>query len=455
MESILIVDDDKKLQAMLCAILESAGYRAFTADSGDEALKKIIDENFDLILLDNQLPGTSGLEVLEQAKKLNPDLNIIMLTGNRDINNAIKAMKLGASDYIIKPFDKDELLIRIGNAIKSHNANREVEFLRKTIEENAMKVQFVGESPQIQKVLNQVKIVAPLNMTVIIQGESGTGKDLIAQMIHNMSPRKNNPFVAIDCGSIPESLAESELFGYEKGAFTGTVGRKEGRFETANGGSLFLDEINNLSPAVQMKLLRIIQGKKLQRLGGKSSIKIDVRIIIATNINLAEAVSKGSFRNDLFHRLNEFYIVLPPLRDRKDDIPVMAKHFLSEANSEFNKNVKGFTPEAMDYLYNFNWSGNVRELRNMVRRAAVLAQKEDIERENIIANSIEVPSAGSEKSMPDVLPSGISLDEAVENVEKKIIQTALDCAEGNQSKAAKILKMNRKTLFRKIKKFEL
>ncbi|MBI5359287.1 MAG: sigma-54-dependent Fis family transcriptional regulator [Planctomycetes bacterium] len=454
MENILIVDDDKKLQSLLCTILESGGYKAVAADNGDEALKKILDENFDLILLDNQLPGTSGLEVLEQAKHLNDNLNIIMLTGNRDINNAIKAMKLGASDYIVKPFDKDELLIRIDKAIKSYNADREVEFLRKTIEENAMKIQFVGESPQIIKVLNQVKIVAPLNMTVIIQGESGTGKDLIAQMIHNMSPRKNNPFVAIDCGSIPESLAESELFGYEKGAFTGTVGRKEGRFETANGGSLFLDEINNLSPAVQMKLLRIIQGKKVQRLGGKNSQKIDVRIIIATNINLAEAVSKGSFRNDLFHRLNEFYIVLPPLRDRKDDIPIMSKHFLAEANSEFNKNVKGFTPEAMEYLYNYNWSGNVRELRNMVRRAVVLAQKEDIERENIIANFVAMPASDTEESLPD-MPPGISFDDAMDNVEKKIIQKALDHAEGNQSKAAKILKMNRKTLFRKIRKLEL
>jgi len=314
----------------------------------------------------------------------------------------------------------------------------------------------MGESPQIKQVLKQIKIIAPTNMTVILQGESGTGKELIAQMIHQKSPRKNNPFIAIDCGAIPDTLAESELFGHEKGAFTGADAQKEGRFEEANGGTLFLDEITNLSTTTQRKLLRVIQERRLQHIGGKRSIKIDVRIIVATNINLSGAVRRGKFREDLFHRLNEFHISLPPLRERKEDIPHLAMRFLKEGNQELNKKTEGFSSDVMKLFLNYPWPGNVREFKNVVRKAVLLCDFNHIKPEHVSLDNI-APSKKPEFQQD--LDKGVSLKEitkkATRQIEKKVIKQALTKAGGNKSKTAKILKIDRMTLYSKIKEHKI
>ncbi len=372
MEKILIVDDDKDFQFTVYNILKDEGYEVIVTNNGTGAFNKIKRTSPDLVLLDIKLPDINGMKILERIKKTDKDLIVIMITGYGHINETVKAMKLGAFDYITKPFDNRELIIRIKKALQTQYLNKELESLRKIVGENIVTKEVMGEGPKIKRVLNQLKIIAPTNLSVIIQGESGTGKELIAQMIHQVSKRKDEPFITIDCGTIPVELAESELFGYEKGAFTGSDSKKEGRFEQANGGTLFLDEINNLSDAIQMKLLRVIQERKLQHLGGKKDINIDVRIIVATNVDLYEAVKSGKFRNDLFHRLNEFHIFIPPLRERKEDIPTLAKHFLNMANKELNRKIKGFSADAMKFLHNYSWPGNVRELKNAIRRAVIL-----------------------------------------------------------------------------------
>jgi transcriptional regulator with PAS, ATPase and Fis domain len=322
--------------------------------------------------------------------------------------------------------------------------------LRKQLEEKHYSDAVLGKSEQFKHVLKQVGVIAPTNMTVVIQGESGTGKEVIAQMIHQESPRKENQIIAIDCGAIPESLVESELFGYEKGAFTGAITQKEGKFELANGGTIFLDEITNLSDANQIKLLRVIQERKIHRLGGKKDIKIDVRIIAASNVKIEDAVAEGNFRHDLFYRLNEFQIKLPALRERKDDIPVFAKHFLDDANREMSKDIKGFASEAMNVLLEYNWPGNVRELKNIIRRAVVLAENEQIIPENIsftIINEKENYTNGLHSNN-----NGIStLEDATKEFEKDLIKKTLNQTGGNKIRAAKLLQMNRKTLYRKMK----
>jgi len=359
-EKILIVDDDRDIRFSLSHILKETGYDVIDARDGREALKILRGNCPDLVLLDMRLPGMDGIEILEKAKKIDKDLIVIMLTAYSDVKDTVKAMRLGAYDYITKPFDNEELILIIKKALSTQDLSREVKNLRRKLGEKLAIEEVMGESPQIKQVLKQVEIIAPKNMTVIIQGESGTGKEIITQLIHQKSLRKDKPFVAIDCGAIPETLIESELFGYEKGAFTGADDRKEGKFEQSNNGTLFLDEITNLTDAMQMKLLRVIQERNLQRLGGKRDIRIDIRILAATNTKLYEVVQAGKFREDLFHRLNEFHIYLPPLCERKEDIPFLTKRFLDEANQEYNKTVKKVSGEAMKILLNYRWPGNVR-----------------------------------------------------------------------------------------------
>jgi DNA-binding NtrC family response regulator len=395
-----------------------------------------------------------GMEVLDKMKKINKELIIIMLTAYGDVRGAVEAMKLGAFDYVTKPFDNEELTLIIKNALRTQYLSKEVEVLRKRLGEKTAIDKFVGESPAIKQVLKQVDIIAPTNMTAIIQGESGTGKELIAQMIHQKSRRSDKPFVAVDCGAIPETLVESELFGYEKGAFTGADARKEGKFEQADSGTLFLDEIGNLSESIQMKLLRVIQERKIQHLGGKKDIKVDVRIIVATKVNLYNAMKAGKFRDDLFHRLNEFYIDLPPLSERKEDIPVLAEYFLEEANNALSKNIKGFSRrggEAMEILLSYDWPGNVRELKNLVKRAALLCDSE-----YILANhlSLNIWSQNNLK-LTDGLNLTVSFKDATKEFQRDLIKKTLERADGNKTKAAKILQINRKALYRKIRSLDL
>jgi len=454
MDKILIVDDDKDFQFTVYNILKDEGYEVIVTNNGTGAFNEIKKTSPDLVLLDIKLPDMNGMKILERIKKTDKDLIVIMITGYGHINETVKAMKLGAFDYITKPFDNRELIIRIKKALQAQYLNKELESLRKIVGENIVTKEVMGEGPQIKRVLNQLKIIAPTNLSVIIQGESGTGKELIAQMIHQVSKRKDEPFITIDCGTIPVELAESELFGYEKGAFTGSDSKKEGRFEQANGGTLFLDEINNLSDAIQMKLLRVIQERKLQHLGGKKDININVRIIVATNVDLYKAVKSGKFRNDLFHRLNEFHILIPPLRERKEDIPTLAKHFLNMANKELNRKIKGFSEDAMKFLHNYSWPGNVRELKNAIRRAVILTDYDVSKYISLTSLSADMKQQ-EEIEMIKTFEEGFSFGEIIKNFERNLIQKALEKADNNKTQAAKILKIQRKALYRKMEKLGL
>ncbi len=456
METILIVEDQKDMQFILANILKEKGYETIIAEDGHRALKEVKKGAVNLVLLDIKLPGMDGMKVLEKIKDIDKDLSVIMLTAYGDVRNSVKAMKLGAVDYLIKPFEAEELILSIKKALQTQYLTIEVERLRKRLEEKTAVEEFMGASPQIKHILKQVDIIAPTNMTVIIQGESGTGKELIANMIHQMSPRSDKPFIVIDSGAIPETLLESELFGYEKGAFSGAEARKEGMFEHANGGTLFLDEIANLPLSAQAKLLRAIQERRIQHLGGKKHIRVDVRIIAATNTYLFNSVKKGEFRDDLFHRLNEFVISLPPLRERKEDIPVLAKHFLNEANQELSKKIKGFSAEAMKSLLNYHWPGNVRELRNAIKKGVLMADSHYIKRADLVFLDDTAPF--KKINFEQDIEKGASLKkilkEATEKIEQEAIKQALAKAGGNKTKAAKILKITRPTLYSKIKEFQ-
>jgi len=455
MERILIVDDDKDFQFTVSNVLKDEGYDVIAMSNGIGAFKTIKKYSPNLVLLDIKLPDVDGMKILEGIKKIDKDLIVIMITGYGGINEAVKTMKLGAFDYITKPFDSRELIIRIKKALQTQYLSREVESLRKTLSEKAVVEGVMGESAQIKRVLNQVKIVAPTNLTVIIQGESGTGKELIARMIHQESERKDKPFIAVDCGAIPVALAESELFGYEKGAFTGSDEKKEGRIEQADQGTLFFDEITNLPDAIQMKLLRVIEERKLQHLGGKKDIDINVRIIAATNIDFYEAVKSGKFRNDLFQRLNEFYIFLPPLRERKEDIPILAKHFLDKANKELNRKIKGFAADAMKFLHNYHWPGNVRELKNVIKKAVILIDYDISEYITLGDLSPDIIKPYNEIDITKTLDKGLSFEDITQNFERDLIQKALTKAGNNKTYAAKILKIQRKALYRKMRKLGL
>jgi len=468
LDKILIVDDDKDMQDILSSLINTEGYEAITAGDGRKALKEIRTHSPDLVLLDIRLPEMDGMDVLKEIKKIDKNLPVIMLTAYEDVKGAVQAMKLGAFDYITKPFDNEEMVLNIKRAFQTCYLSREVENLRKILEGKRIVERFLGESPPIKQILNQVKIIALTDMTVIIQGESGTGKELIARMIHQESLRHDKPFIAVDCGTIPENLVESELFGYERGAFTGADKRKEGKFESANEGTLFLDEVTNFPQSLQVKLLRAIQERKVQHLGGTKEVKIDVRIVAATNAILSDEVKEGRFRDDLYHRLNEFNIVLPPLRERKDDIPLLAKYFLEEANLEFNKKIEGISGDAMKSLLEYYWTGNVRELRNEIRKAVLLADSNTIREINLPLPS-PPPSRGGGGGWGEGnlfadfdrlnLDKDISLREitrkATEKIEKEIIKEALAKAKNNKVKAAKILKIDRMTLYSKIKSLGL
>lgn len=447
METILIVDDNEDLQFNLSNIIQSEGYNVITAGEGNRAIKEVSSKSPNLVLLDMRLPGKDGMTILKEIKEIDSNIIVIMLTAYGDVKGAVNAMKLGAYDFITKPFDNDELVFCIKKALQTQELSNEVKSLRKQLNDKTLKDEVIGHGKEFKVVLKQVELIAPTNMTVMIQGESGTGKEIVCNLIHKLSLRKDQPLVAIDCGAIPDTLVESELFGHEKGSFTGADYTKQGKFEQANGGTLFLDELTNLTEANQMKLLRVIQERNIHRIGGKKSIPIDVRIICASNIQLADAVTKGKFRNDLFYRLNEFHINLPLLKDRRDDVPVLARHFLDEANKELSKEVKNFSHESAKLILEYEWPGNVRELKNVVRRAVLLTEGEMIQPESLSLNQIKYNENETEPDVED--PN--SLEDATKKVERNMIIKALEQSGGNKIKAASLLSMNRKTLYRKIK----
>lgn len=447
MAKILIVDDNKFIRYTLTTLLEDADYRCTQVADGFAAIKEIKETFYDLVILDMKLPGLTGKEIFFEIKKTDPDVPIIFLTAFGDIKDAVDLMKKGAYHYVTKPFNNDEILILINKAIENRYLNKEINILRKRLDEGSD--QIIGKSPEMNAVFNQVNIVAPTDLTVVIHGESGTGKEVIANLIHQKSERSKGPFIAVDCGAIPETLIESELFGHEKGAFTGADNMKQGKFELANNGTIFLDEITNLSDANQVKLLRVIQERKLTRLGGKVNIPINIRIIAASNIRLAEFVNTKRFRHDLYYRLNEYNIDLPALRARISDIPLFATFFIDKCNKEFNKDVHSLSEDAMQELMDYDWPGNVRELRNIIRRAVLMAAGETI-------TTIQIPKEinyNLEKDS-DSLTQG-NLEDSKKNIEKEFILNALKETGGNKSKAAKLLNINERTFYRKLKLYNL
>ncbi|MCX6553672.1 MAG: sigma-54 dependent transcriptional regulator [Candidatus Aminicenantes bacterium] len=466
MNKILVVDDDLDFCSNLSAILQENGFEVMTAATGREALLKIQGACPDLVLLDLRLPDIDGMKVLQKIKGSNPDLDIIVITAYIDVKDAIRAIKLGAYDYITKPFDNEELLLTISKAFTVRQLRAEIDILKKRLAEKLPVEKIIGDSPQIKKVLLKVDLVAPTDFTVIIQGASGTGKEIIANLIQQKSLRKDNAFIPIDCSAIPETLIEAELFGYEKGAFTGADRKKEGKFELANEGTLFLDEIANLSEGMQAKLLRVLQERKLQHLGGNKDIKINVRLIAASKINLFEAMKQGKFRDDLYYRLNEFLIEIPKLCEREDDIAVFAKYFLEKTNRELNKKIGGISSAAMRLLFNHKWPGNVRELKNTIRRAALVAASDQITPADILLEQTDSGQSNGSDTAPrdeelvnSVLDGSLSLKEMTNRVaaeiEKEVIRKALLKTGGNKSKAAKLLKIERVTLYAKMKELQI
>ncbi|UCG66256.1 MAG: sigma-54-dependent Fis family transcriptional regulator [Deltaproteobacteria bacterium] len=444
--SVLVVDDDPGHRTMLRTLLKGWGYGIDEADDGSTAIEKVHDRAFDLILMDIRMIKVSGLQALTEIKTFNPTIPIIVMTAYSSVETAVEALKNGAYDYLTKPLDFDELRLAMDRAMDHRDLKEENRLLRETLGSHFDRRNIIGQSPAMVKLLETVAQVAPSEATVLITGESGTGKEMIAGAIHFNSPRKDGPFVKINCAAITETLLESELFGHEKGAFTGAYKQKEGRFRQAHRGSLFLDEISEMSLAMQVKLLRVLQEREITRVGGEEVIKVDVRIITATNKDLLQEIHGGRFREDLYYRLNVVALNVPPLGERREDIPLLAQHFLEMFSEKNRKKVKGFTPQGMDRLLKYEWPGNVRELMNAVERGVVLARSEYLDQEDL-SLILEHTSSPGEISSKDVIRADMPLDE----MEKATILKTLELTDGNKSEAARRLGITRRTLHKKLK----
>jgi two-component system response regulator HydG len=450
MPKILLIEDDIAFCKLLEKFLIKKAYDVTIAFSAAEARTAVKNESFDLILTDLRLPDFDGIALMSEFKNSYPNIPVILMTGYSDVNTAVKAIKNGAADYISKPFNPDEVLLVITNALKSQELEDETETpvkekkkVKKTV---STENEFVkGISVASKKLLDHIELVSPTNMSVLIIGESGTGKEIIAKSIHQQSQRKNNNFIAVDCGAIPKELAASEFFGHLKGSFTGAISDKMGYFEAANGGTLFLDEIGNLSYENQIQLLRALQERKIKPVGSNKEINVDIRIITATNEDLREAVKNGDFREDLYHRINEFSIQSPSLKDRDEDLMVFADYFLEKANQQLNKDIIGFSPEVVTIFQNYSWPGNLRELQNCVKRATLLSRGDFIESDVLPAEFFQIQKQQ---------PSGSDVFSLSEN-EKETIIHALSKAQNNKSEAAKLLKITRKTLYNKLKQYNI
>lgn len=451
--NILLVDDHKPFRDSLAKILQAEGFRVLPANDGEEAMDILRNEFIHLILTDLKMPRMDGVELLKVAKTIRPEVEVILITGYGTVDTAVKSMKDGAFDYIQKPFKPREILKVVRQAIEKQSLVLENRLLRERIKDFQKFEKIVGRSPAMKKMLETVAQVAPSSATILIQGESGTGKEVIAQAIHDLSPRLNKPFIKVSCAALPETLLEAELFGYERGAFTGAISRKEGRFELAHGGTLFLDEIGEVSPTVQVKLLRVLQVGEFERLGGTKTIRADVRLVAATNTNLLEAVERKTFREDLFSRLNVITLTLPPLREREGDIPLLGHHFLEIFKRKNSKAVEGFTQEALDVMLRYSWPRNVRQLENAVERAVVLTKGPMIVPEDLppeILKAVEVPVVGGEAALMDEKTISISLGTPLETVEKRVIEETLKYSRGDKNVASKILGISSRTIYRKI-----
>ncbi|HTF22111.1 MAG TPA: sigma-54 dependent transcriptional regulator [Chryseolinea sp.] len=463
MHKLLIIDDDKDICLVLSRFLTKNNYEVNVAHKGEDGLQLLRSNQYSAILCDYRLPDHTGVEMLRKIKLLQPSAAVIIITGYSDVRIAVETFRYGASDYVTKPLYPDELLVTIRETIAKNEKRNLVERNEVASEEKVKSNKkatssashyIVGKSIQSQTVQKYIELIAPAEMSVIIHGETGTGKEFVAQSIHQFSKRSDRPFIAIDCGALPKELAGSELFGHVKGAFTGAVNDKPGSFEVADGGTIFLDEIGNLSYENQVKLLRVIQERRIKRIGATKDIAIDVRIIAATNEDLNKSVKEGRFREDLYHRLNEFKIQLSPLRERKDDIVVFANYFLEKANQSLNKNVQAFSPAVMDQLSNYFWHGNLRELNNVIKRAVLLTTGDSIESDSLPQEIIQANSAGVNAGA--LVEDNVGLLKSIAgSAERQVIIEVLEKVNYNKSKAAELLKIDRKTLYNKLKLYSI
>ena len=473
MKRILIIDDDMDMCNLLSRFLQKKGYETEASHSGSKGIAKFKESKFDVVLCDFRLGDKEGREVLKEIKNVDPYAIVIIITGYSDIKTAVDVIKAGAFDYITKPLIPEEVLSVISRALQQSSEGGVDPMKPASAAQGAKKPGkagtdeefLVGHAPATRELYRQIELVAPTNYSIILYGESGTGKEVIARTIHQNSSRKDKPFIAMDCGTLSKELAGSELFGHVKGAFTGALSDKDGHFELANGGTLFLDEVANLSYEIQAALLRVIQERKFKRVGGVKEMETDVRIIVASNENLQEAYRKGRFREDLFHRFNEFSIVLPAFRHRREDIPLFADFFLAKANKELNKEVEGFEPEVMQIFLNYPWPGNLREFRNVIRRAALLTSSGRVNSRVLPAEIIDtngysqnfVPQTEVPVAQPvhhPIVHKETDLKNAAAQAEYDTIMNVLKQVNYNKSRAAEILKIDRKTLYNKIKSYQ-
>jgi len=447
---ILIVDDEESFRNVLTVILKKEGYEVDGAANGEEGLKMASQSSYDHILCDIRMPVMDGMEFLKEAQNMGLDHSIIMMSAYGTVDTAIEAMKMGAYDYISKPFKPDEIILTLKKAEERERLRKENELLKKEVKREFSFENIVSKNEKMIKIFEVIKKVAPYKSTVLITGESGTGKELIARAIHYNSDRSKKLFIPVNCGAIPENLLESELFGHVKGAFTDAIRTKRGLFEEADGGTIFLDEIGELPAQLQVKLLRVLQDGEIRRVGDSKPIQIDVRVIAATIKDLVKEVNEGRFREDLFYRLNVLHIHLPPLRERKEDIPILIDHFIKKFNQSLNKNVKGISQKALEVLMNYRWSGNVRELENTIERAMVLADGELIEWENL---PMEIQYSREETTILPLNDDEYSIKKASRLLEIALIKKALKKTKGNHSQSARLLEISHRALLYKIKDY--
>ncbi|MCX5912235.1 MAG: sigma-54 dependent transcriptional regulator [Deltaproteobacteria bacterium] len=444
---ILVVDDEESIRMMLRAVLEEEGYEIIEAADGPEAVKAVEQNPLDLILLDIRMTTMDGIETLTEIRKISPFVPVLMMTAYATVKTAVEALKAGAFEYLAKPLDIEELKILVQKALEYYRLREENLTLKERLGSRFDFSRIIGKGRKMKELFDFLAQVAPSEATVLILGESGTGKELVANAIHHNSPRTQQPFVKVACAALPETLLESELFGHEKGAFTGAIARREGRFQAAHRGTIFLDEVGEMSLAIQTKLLRVLQEREFEPVGSSRTVKVDVRVIAATNKDLGKEIKEGRFREDLFYRLNVIPIHLPPVRERKEDIPALANHFLSLYREKNKKEIKEISPKALDLLIRHDWPGNIRELENCLERAVIVARGELIAPADLPPAIQNLPAGKEDAEIP--FPAGISLEEA----EKALILKTLEDAGGNRSRAAEILGINRRTLQMKLKEY--